>query len=137
MLCFISFYLPDAGLSLFKLITPIVFQQLPSLISLLSFQNSEFQNGSVSFDCCISNCCGISTFKGYFIHQSSQLFHFLIPPHWYLLFYHAEIHHLAPAATWLSMSLAPLSIPTSVPSTLTTGPSVFPAGHCLSYFTLH
>lgn len=52
---------------------PIVFQQLPSLVSLLSFQTSEFQDTTVGFDCCLSNCCGISAFKGYCLSVSSAL----------------------------------------------------------------
>lgn len=71
------------------------------------------------------------------IYQSPQLFRFLSLLFWYFLFYHTEIHHLAPPATWRSISLGPLGFPTSVPSALTTGPLIFPADHCLSYFTLH
>lgn len=115
---------------------PIVFQQLPSLFLCCHSRLLSFRITLLVLIAVFLTAVVFLPSKG-IIYQSPQLFYFLIPPHWYLLFYHTEIHHLAPPATWLSMSLSPLSIPTSVPSTLTTGPSIFLAGHCLSYFTLH
>lgn len=100
---------------------PIVFQQLPSLVSLLSFQTSEFQDTTVGFHCCLSNCCGISAFKGYYLSVSSAL------PRPYsssLVLALLSLWNPSLSPTWLSMSLAPLSIPTSVPSALTTYRSI-------------
>lgn len=136
MLCFISFCLPDAGLSLFKVFILLSFSSCHPLFLCC---HSRLLSSRIPLLVLIAVFLTAVVFllsKG-IIYQSPQLFHFLIPPHWYLLFYHTEIHPLAPAPTWLSMSLAPLSIPASVPSTLTAGPSIFPAGYCLSYFTLH
>lgn len=70
------------------------------------------------------------------IYQSPQLFHFLIPPMVFSLLSHRN-PSLSPTRHFLSISLAPLGLPAFVPSTLTTGPFIFPADHCLSYFTLH
>lgn len=116
MLCFISFCFSDAGLSLFKVFNPLSFSSCHPLFLCCHSRLLSFSIPLLVLIAVFLTAVVFLSSKG-IIYQSPQLFHFLIPPRWYLLFHYTEIHHLVPPATWLSMSLAP-SNPASVPSTL-------------------